>query len=183
MMKIAIAALALFPTAAVLPAQRTRTEVTKPTTAADDARPNSAKVPDVVALPGHFQRVVLLRFKHRADLLAGFERMVKEQKIRNGVILSGIGSLIGYHYHVVSNRTFPSKNVFVKDPTMPVDIANMNGYILGGRVHAHITIAAEDKAMGGHLEPGNKVFTFAAITIWVLGDDMDLSRLDDKTLR
>jgi hypothetical protein len=40
-----------------------------------------------------------------------------------------------------------------------------------------------DKAFGGHLEPGMNVFTFAIVTVGVLSDDTDLSRIDDKTYR
>ena len=85
-----IAAIAL---AAPLFAQRTTTEIAKPTTVEDDAKPNSDKVPEVYATSGQLQRVVVLRFKYQADLLAGIEKMVKEQKIKNAVFLSGIGSV------------------------------------------------------------------------------------------
>ncbi len=59
----------------------------------------------------------------------------------------------------------------------------MNGYIIDGRVHAHITFTDADKAFGGHLEPGTKVFTFAIVTVGVLEDGTDLSRIDDKSYR
>jgi uncharacterized protein len=162
-------------------AQQTRTEVVRPTTPEDDARPNTDAVPDVYAIRSQFQRVLLLRFKHKADLLAGMERMVREEKIGNAVILSAVGSVRNYHLHAVSNRTFPSRNIYVKDPTAPADIVGMNGYIIDGRVHAHMTLADGDKAFGGHLEPGTNVFTFAVVTVGVLEDDTDLRRIDDKT--
>ena len=73
-----------------LAAQVTKTEILKPTTPKDDSKPNSADVPEVYAISGDIKRVVVLRFKYGADLLAGLEKMVKEQKIKNGVILSGI---------------------------------------------------------------------------------------------
>lgn len=164
-------------------AQPTHTEVTNTVTPAEDAKPNSTKVPDAYALAGQFDRVLVLRFKYQTDLLGGLERMVKENKIRNAVILSGIGSVKGYHYHTVSNGTFPSRNVFVKNPTGPADIAAMNGYVIDGRVHAHITFADPDKAFGGHLEPGTTVFTFAIVTVGVFNDGIDLSRVDDKDYR
>jgi len=164
-------------------AQPTRTEQTNVTTPAEDAKANSDKVPDVYALTGQFERVLVLRFKNQTDLLAGLERMVKEQKIRNGVILSGIGSVRSYHYHTVSNGTFPSKNIFIKNPDGPADILSMNGYIIDGRVHAHITFADPDKAFGGHLEPGTSVFTFAVVTVGVFKDGIDLDRVDDKNYR
>jgi predicted DNA-binding protein with PD1-like motif len=164
-------------------AQPTRTEVTNATTTTVDTKPNSDTVPDVYALSGQFDRILVLRFKYQADLLAGLERMVKEHKIRNGVILSGIGSVRSYHYHTVSNGTLPSRNIFVKNPTGPADIVGMNGYVIDGHVHAHITLADPDKAFGGHLESGTSVFTFAVVTIGVFKDGIDLSRVDDKNYR
>jgi predicted DNA-binding protein with PD1-like motif len=163
--------------------QITRTEVTRPTTPADDAKPNSDLVPEVYAVGAQFDRVVVMRFKHQADLLGGIERMVKESKVRNAVILAGAGSVLSYHYHTVSNGTFPSRNTFVKNPAAPADITGMNGYIIDGRVHAHVTFADPDKAFGGHLEAGTRVFTFAIVTLGVLRDGVDLSRADDKTYR
>jgi uncharacterized protein len=167
----------------LLAAQETRHEVTRAITPADDAKPNSDKVPDVYALTGQFNRVVVMRFKYDADLLAGFERIVKQEKIRNAVILAGAGSVRGYQVHSVSNRTFPSKNTYVKNPTAPADIISMNGYVIDGKIHAHMTMANPDKAFGGHLEPGTSVFTFAIITLGILNDGVDLSRVDDKTYR
>ncbi len=164
-------------------AQQTRTEVVKPTTPEQDARPNSDQVPEVYARSGQIQRVLVLRFKYQSDLLAGLERMVKQHRIRNAVILAGAGSVRGYHIHTVSNRTFPSKNIYVRDPTAPADIVSMNGYVIDGRVHAHITLADADKAFGGHLEPGTEVFTFAIVTLGIFDDGLDLSRADDKTHR
>jgi predicted DNA-binding protein with PD1-like motif len=163
--------------------QQTRHEITNATTPADDSKPNSDRVPDVYAVSGQFDRIVTLRLKYQADLLAGIEKIVTEEKIRNAVILSAIGSVRGYQVHQVSNRTFPSKNMFVTDPTAPADLIGMNGYIMDGRVHAHVTLANPDGAFGGHLEPGTIVFTFGIVTIGVMKDGVDFSRLDDKTYR
>jgi predicted DNA-binding protein with PD1-like motif len=174
--------LALSAATGVACAQETRTEVTNSTTAAD-SKPNSDAVPEVYAISGQFERVLILRFKYQTDLLQGLESMVKQHKIRNAVILSGIGSVRGYHIHSVSNRTFPSKNIHVKNPTAPADLVGMNGYVIDGRVHAHVTLANADKAFGGHLEAGTEVFTFAVVTVGVLNDNTDLSRVDDKTHR
>ena len=164
-------------------AQRTQKEIVKPTTPELDAKANSAGVPDVVAVSGRIDRVVVLRFKYKADLLAGIEKAMADQKIQNAVILSGVGSVRNYHVHSVSNRTFPSRNTFTKDSTTPADIVSMNGYVLNGKVHAHLTMTDSNKAFGGHLEPDTNVFTFAIVTLGVFADGVDLSRADDKTWR
>lgn len=170
--------------AAAAAGQQTRHEIVNSAKSpADDAKPNSPQVPDVYAITGKFDRIVTLRFKYDTDILAGMEKMVKQEKIRNAVILSGVGSVRGYQVHQVSNRTFPSKNMFVKDPTAPADLIGMNGYVIHGKIHAHVTMATPDKAFGGHLEPETVVFTFAIVTLGVLDDAADLSRADDKTYR
>jgi predicted DNA-binding protein with PD1-like motif len=167
-----------------LAAQQSRHEITNPSpNPADDAKGLSDKVPDVYAIPSQFERVIVLRFKFDTDILAGLQKMVKQEKISNAIILSGFGSVRGYQVHQVSNRTLPSKNMFVKDPTGPADIVGMSGYISKGVMHPHITLATPDKAFGGHLEPGTIVFTFAVVTIGVLPDSADLSHLDDKSYR
>ncbi len=182
-MNIALRFAAFLALATVLHSAETRTEVVKPTTPADDAKPNSVAVPDVYAIEGKFDRVVILRFKHQADLLEGLQRMVKERGIRNAVILAAIGSVRSYHIHTVSNREFPSKNIYVKEPVASADITGMSGYVIDGQVHPHISLATNTRAFGGHLEDGTSVFTFAAVTLGVLADGVDLKRLDDKTYR
>ena len=170
--------------ALALGAQETRREITNAAAnPADDAKALSEKVPDVYAIPTQFERVLILRFKFDTDLLAGLEKMVKQEKISNAVILSGAGSVRGYQVHQVSNRAFPSRNMFVKNSTAPADLIGMNGYIIEGKIHAHITLANPDKAFGGHLEPGTNVFTFAIVTLGILKDGADLSHLDDKSYR
>lgn len=168
----------------VATAAETRREIVNPSmNPADDAKGLSDKVPDVYAIKGQFDRVLVLRFKFDTDLLAGIQKMVKQEKIRNAVILSAAGSVRGWHVHQVSNRTLPSKNMYVKDPEAPADLIGMNGYIIDGKVHAHMTLATPDKAFGGHLEPGTAVFTFAIVTVGVMNDGVDFSKLDDKSYR
>lgn len=173
-------ALMLF-TAAVAAGQITQTEVTKPTP--HDSEPNSDKIPDGYAINADFERIAILRFKHKADLLPTMEKVIQEEGIKNAVILSAAGSVRNYHIHSVSNRDFPSENIYTKDPTDPADLVSMNGYIIDGRIHAHMTLTNGRNAFGGHLEPDTNVFTFAIVTVGVLGDDVDLSKIDDKTYR
>jgi len=163
--------------------QKTQIQVTKPTTEYDDSKPNSKDVPEVITQTDQIERIVVVRFKFNTDLLEGLEKAVDKEKISNAVILSGIGSVRGYHVHGVSNRDFPSKNFYMKDWEHPADLLSINGYVINGRVHAHVTLADDDKAFGGHLEKGTNVFTFAVITVGVFSDEIDLSRVDDKTYR
>jgi uncharacterized protein len=183
-MKIQIRMLVLFiaMTSMVFAQETRRTIVNASPNPADDKKANSNKVPDVYSINGHFDRIVVFRFKYKTDLLAGMKKIVKQDHIRNGVILAAIGSVRSYQIHQVSNRTFPSHDTFEKNPTGPADLVSMNGYIINGRIHAHLTLGTPDKAIAGHLEPGTQVFTFAIVTIGVM-NEANFSRIDDKTYR
>jgi predicted DNA-binding protein with PD1-like motif len=173
--------LALFLLASLLPASAQI--VTHPATK-EDARPNDPKVPDSYVLNAKFDRILVLRAKNKTDLLTEMEKQVKAQNIKNAVILSGIGSLRGWSVHNVASRDYPVADMFTKNPNQPVDLIAMQGYINNGVIHAHVIMAAGDKAattISGHLEKGSEVLTFAVVTLGVL--NTDLGRVDDATYR
>jgi len=135
--------------------------------------------PAVLTVPSEIKRVVVIRLKNNTDLLKGLEQAVQKEKIKNGVFLSGAGSLTSFHVHTVNNTTLPATQAFTKQ-TGGVDLLAVTGYVLNGRVHAHITLVDDKKAFGGHLHEGTTVFTFAIITLGILDDKPDLSRFDDS---
>lgn len=109
-------------------------------------------------------RVVMIRVDPREDLLEALERAVANQGVQNGTFISAAGSLSRYHFHVVSSTDLPPENAFIKGEG-PYDILTVTGFVLGGRVHAHITFSDDKVAMGGHLEPGCEVLTFAMVAL------------------
>jgi predicted DNA-binding protein with PD1-like motif len=113
-----------------------------------------------------------------SDMLDGLNRAVKEKKIRNGVILAGIGSVTDYHFHVVSDKNLPPAEEFPKASTA-MDLVSVQGYILNARVHAHISLSDENSMTGGHLEKGTRALTFFIITIGVLPDSLRMENLDN----
>ena len=108
----------------------------------------------------------IIKLEYGDDLLKGLERELQEAGIENGLIVNGIGSTTSYHIHVVESCNLPPGNVYFKKDD-PFDVVNMQGYIMDGEVHAHISFAdAEDGSQfGGHLEPGCEVLTFCIITV------------------
>jgi len=109
-------------------------------------------------------RFVMVRLDPGQDLLLGIREAVAEAGITQGAILAGVGSLSTYHFHVVSTPVMPPENAFIKGEG-PYDILTITGAILDGRVHAHVTFSDTEIAMGGHLEEGSTVLTFAILTI------------------
>jgi len=86
---------------------------------------------------------------------------------------------------MVTNRSFPSKNTYLEDPSTSADIISMSGFVIDGTVHCHLTFADTGKALGGHLEANTRVFTFAILALGVLPDNetLGMKRFDDKTWR
>jgi len=109
-------------------------------------------------------RIVLVRLGPGEDVHAGLVRACHEQGIRNGVILSGAGSLSHYHVHVVQSTNLPPGNTFL-DGEGPYDVIAVTGLVNEGRVHAHITLADATMALGGHVEEGCRVLTFLIVAI------------------
>jgi hypothetical protein len=109
-------------------------------------------------------RLLMVRLNPGDDVLESIRIAVHENEIRNGIILSGVGSLNRYRVHVVNKPVLPIEDVFFEGEG-PFDILTVTGAILEGRVHAHITLSNTEHALGGHLEEGCTVLTFAMIVI------------------
>jgi uncharacterized protein len=121
-------------------------------------------------------RFVALRLDPGEDVLLSLRAAVAEQGMRNAAILSGVGSLDRYHFHVVKTTNMPPGNTFVRGEG-PFDILTVTGLVVNGQVHAHITFSNTELAMGGHLEEGCRVLTFAVVLL-AEALDVDLTGWD-----
>lgn len=139
------------------------------------------EMPEVYAVTSRFERIEIVRMKPGTDMLEGLEKFVKQENIKNAVILTGIGSVTDYHFHVVSDKHLPPAEEFPK-ASVAMDLIGVQGYILGGRIHAHITLSDENSVIGGHLEPGTKALTFFILTIGILPDALEIEHLDNYKL-
>lgn len=123
-------------------------------------------------------RFVALRLNPGDDVLLSLREAVKQEKMTNGAILSGVGSLDRYHYHVVKTTNMPPGNTFVKGEG-PFDILTVTGLVVNGEVHAHIAFSNAEQAMGGHIEEGCRVLTFAVI-VMAEAQGVDFTRWDQR---
>ena len=94
------------------------------------------------------KNLILIRLNPRDDLLLGLREAVAKNGIRNAVILSGVGSVVSHHYHVVASSINPPLQSFIAGEA-PADIVNINGYVINGRIHAHIVYSDKNIAYGG----------------------------------
>jgi predicted DNA-binding protein with PD1-like motif len=133
--------------------------------------------PGIQSATGGFERIDIIRMKPGTDMLDGLNAAIKAKNIKNAVILAGIGSATDYHYHVVSDKNLPPAEEFPQ-ASVPMDLVSVQGYVLNGRVHAHIALSDANSMVGGHLEKGTKALTFFVITVGVLPDSLDISNFD-----
>ena len=121
-------------------------------------------------------RFVALRLDSGDDLLLSLRKAVETEGIAHAAILAGVGSLDRYRFHVVETTGMPPGNVFVRGEG-PFDILTVTGLVIDGQVHAHVTFGNAELALGGHLEEGCRVLTFAVVILAVT-DDADFSGWD-----
>jgi predicted DNA-binding protein with PD1-like motif len=138
-----------------------------------------------------FSRIVMGKLKVGTDLLEGIKEIARQEKIRTGVILSGLGAL--------------SKGVFRNAKIMPPDykmkdeyrvylelektmeLVSLPGWIATKEngdieVHAHFTasLVLDDKiaTMGGHLTSGTIASIKVVIVIGVIEDSRIKAAVD-----
>jgi len=109
-------------------------------------------------------KVVLVRFDPDEDLLVGLRGAVEASGLRDAAVVGGVGSLRRFRAHVVGKPELPTVDRFFQGEG-PYDILAVTGLVIAGRVHAHITVANTERTLGGHLEEGCRVLTFAVVTL------------------
>lgn len=119
----------------------------------------------------NFRNLITVRLNPGDDILLSLRKAVKDADIKNAVILEGVGSCTSHHFHVVSSSVNPPKEIYTK-AEIPADIVNVNGMVINGRVHSHITFSNDKVAYGGHLEEGVKVLTFSVIVLAEIDEDL-----------
>lgn len=116
---------------------------------------------------------VIVALDEGEDVLLSIKEVIAEEEIKNGVIVSGAGSLSKARYHIVdedeeelyNDRYITKKGWF--------EIVSLSGVIANGEPHVHICLSQNDEGFGGHLEEGSKILTLAEIVILKLDIDME----------
>jgi hypothetical protein len=67
------------------------------------------------------KNLLFIRLNPGDDVLVSLREAAEKQGIKNAGILSGVGSVISYHFHVVASSVNPPKEDFVK-ADKPADI-------------------------------------------------------------
>jgi predicted DNA-binding protein with PD1-like motif len=109
-------------------------------------------------------RVFVLRLDRGDLLLESIQALVDREGIRDGVVLSGIGTLDRSVIHMVTTAGYPPQEHFRTDDA-PLELAALQGAIADGSPHLHMVVSDKDRAYAGHLEPGCRVLYLAEVVI------------------
>jgi uncharacterized protein len=103
-------------------------------------------------------------------LLESINEAVKSNNIRDGVVVSGIGTLKRCHMHYVNTTSFPAENRFYV-VYEPLEIGSISGIIANYEAHLHMTVGCRDqRTYSGHLEENCEVLYLAEILVMKFSD-------------
>jgi len=126
--------------------------------------------------------ILVARIEHGEDLLESLQKLCAENDIRNGVILSGYGTLCYASFFGMKSTEYPPPDFFRYRKEEGYELLNFTGVIADYQIHAHMTISTEEKAVGGHMEKGCKVLTLAEVVIMKL-ENIKLKRMIDPKVK
>jgi predicted DNA-binding protein with PD1-like motif len=146
-----------------------------------------------IARSGKPGRVIVARVKPGSDLLRSLQKVVAEERVTSGVILSGVGLLkqarlrncksLPKKYPITdANRTFLSFEKPLEILSISGNVTLTEGELL---IHAHLTLSSvegkEIAVIGGHLIEGCVIFGFSEFAIMELEVIEMAKRFDEET--
>jgi uncharacterized protein len=124
--------------------------------------------------------IIVLRLAYGDLLLESMQEICRQHRIREGVILTGFGSLTDIAVSGAVGASFPPRKFYQRTRPRGVEILAMSGVIADYHVHCHLVLSDRHQAFGGHLEAGCRILSLAEIALMrVTG--VKLARLVDPT--
>ncbi len=123
-------------------------------------------------------RVVIIHLGKGEQILESVEAEISRLHIKNGILLSAIGSLRKACLHFIANTDDLAVNQFATIER-PIELSSVQGLIIDGVPHFHLTISEPNGMYAGHMEPGCEVQYLAELAILEL-KDLPLTRKLDE---
>ena len=113
-------------------------------------------------------------------LLESIQRALAEKDVRNGAVVSGIGTLKNLLMHYILHTNFPAADEIV-NIVRPLELVSVSGVVADGQPHLHVTVSCgQDEVWSGHLEEGSEVAYLAEIAILKCNDLQMTRSLDPE---
>jgi uncharacterized protein len=117
---------------------------------------------------GLTSELILVRFDPGERLLEGLCDVIRAEGIRQGLVLSGIGTLSDCRLHQAIAGYPPNlmtRHQEYLELKGSYEIASIQGIIADGEPHLHITVCEGRQTIAGHLEDGCVVMGVAEVAI------------------
>ena len=98
------------------------------------------------------RKIHILRVDPGEDVLTSVQTFLTESGVSQAVVLGGYGTLAEHHLHWVKNNRIPAQDIHGTGEG-GIEILAMNGLVVDGEPHIHVTLSTTAGAYGGHLEP------------------------------
>jgi predicted DNA-binding protein with PD1-like motif len=124
--------------------------------------------------------LVIIGFEPGEMLLESLKEAIESHGVRNGAVVSGIGTLKTCRMHYVEHTGFPPQDR-IMTLNKPLELLSVSGLIADSEPHLHIVVSCgQDEVYGGHLEEGSEVLYLAEIAILVFNEHRMERRVDKE---
>ena len=143
---------------------------------------------------GKISRIIVVKIKKGVDLLEAITEVVKNEKIKNGIIISGIGALKKAIFRNLFQypKDFPvtEKDRIYLEVNQPLEIVSLNGHISRTEdftpyIHVHFSASTVQKnsviCMGGHLTKGTITFIKVSVVILEINEINMKAKFSDNS--
>ena len=126
-----------------------------------------------------YGRTILIHLSKGEKVLESVQAEIERLGVKNGILVSAIGSLRKATIHVISTtEDYPTDVFFTVEK--PIELGVAQGLIIDGVPHFHLVISEPDgEVYVGHMEPGCEVQYLAELAILEL-NDLSLMRKPDE---
>ena len=147
----------------------------------DKINENTKGVNYVIYNSAKIKRTIVIHLQMGEDVLESIKAIITKEGIKSGLVLTGYGTLDIARFHYITHTNLPPTDKF-KIMRGPLELISMHGVIASGEPHIHFTFSDDEKAYGGHLEPGCRTLYLCDIVIAEL-EDIDMTFVVDPNTK
>ncbi|MFC1485569.1 PCC domain-containing protein [Candidatus Latescibacterota bacterium] len=111
-----------------------------------------------------FGRIVVLRFERGEKLREGIRDKLDELGIKNAVVVSAIGTFEKARFHRITSTGTGGESETITIEA-PIEFSSVDGMVINGEPHFHMTFQDLDRAYSVHLEDESVVCFLAEVVL------------------
>lgn len=114
-------------------------------------------------------RILVIGLSKGDMLLESVESEAVRLGIKNGVLVSAIGTFSKAVFHMITTTSDKPEDKIVT-VEKPIELSAVQGMIINSKPHFHMVFSDNERAYTGHLEPGCEILYLAELCILEIDD-------------